>query len=146
MFDLTNVETGDNFAPIPSGTYSAFVDKCEFKTSEKGSEYLNVAFKICGDDYMNRLVFNVYNLFHPKEQVRNIALSDITKLLLASGIDKKTLTFNSRESLLESVYSCRIDLVVGIKKDPGYEDKNVVKGYKSTISEPTAISTTDIPF
>ena len=72
MFEIGKQEITDDFAPVPKGLYNAFVDKAEFKTSKAGAEYLNASFKLFGEHYANRVVFNIYNVFHTKEQVKNI--------------------------------------------------------------------------
>lgn len=136
--DLTNVKDEGVFSPIPEGEYPACVDSVEWKESKAGAEYLNVKFKITGDNYANRLVFNIYNVFNTSEKARNIALADIKKLLTANG--ETEMKYKTKEELAAKVSSCKVILKVGIRGD-SYGEKNTIKGYK-----PLTVNSEVIPF
>lgn len=140
--DLTDVSTESSFDPLPDGQYKSYVDGAEFKESKAGSEYLNLKFKIFSGQYSNRVFFNIMNLFHDKEQVRNIALADLKKMLMASGFE--SMKFDSKEDLLEAVLSCRCEVKLGNKTD-SYGTKNTIKGYQP-LKEDDQEDDTDCPF
>jgi len=124
--DLTNVS---EFNLLEAGNYNAHVERAEFKESKAGSRYLNVMFKT--DKGVT--VFSMYNLFHDKEMVRNIALADLKKLLTASGFKDGGLKFTNESDLLESVLSCRCEIKVAVKLDSQFGDKNIIKGYSPIV-------------
>lgn len=148
MFDLKEVEVQDGFAPIPNGSYSSFVDKVEFKTSKKGQEYLSLGFKIFGAEYENRVVFSIYNINHPTEQAKNIALADIKKMLLATGLTEDKMNFQSKEALAEAVSAVRCNIVLRTRTQEGYNPSNEIKGYAPLENEAPEQSFTkdQIPF
>lgn len=147
MFDLTKTEIQDDYAPIPNGLYPVYVDEVSWKQSKAGAEYLNVKFKVFGENYTNRVLWNVYNVMHPKEQVRNIAFSDIKKMLLASGVDESSMTFTEKEQLAAAVKDVRCMVKVSTKTDD-YGAKNVIKGYEELDEkiEETKFDRDSIPF
>jgi len=149
MFDLTDVSSEDNYAPITDGTYPAYVEKADFRESKAGTEYLNLQFKIFGERSAGRVFFNIMNVFHEKEQVRNIALGELKRMFSASGITD--MKFNSKEELLESVLTCRMQVKLGNKTD-SYGTKNVIKGYSkleesdNDILGSGGMDSNDVPF
>jgi len=145
MFNLNELPEEEGFSPLPRGEYPAFVDKLEWKTSKAGAEYLSLGFKVFGENYANRIVFTMFNLFHPKEQVRNIALGQIRTLLVASGFAKDKLNFNTKEDLAKAVLECRCKIKVSVKEDE-YGKKNEVKGYSKLEETDNNLTSDDIPF
>ena len=131
MFDLTSVKDDNDFSPVPQGFYNVEVEGLEWKMSKAGSEYLNMKLNIFGENYTNRKLFHTFNLFHDKEQVRNIALADIKKIFVASGVDVSKLTSLDKDGLIEILSTCKMQAKVTIKQDMNYGDKNEVKGWKA---------------
>jgi len=149
MFEIGKTEVQDEYAPIPNGMYPAFVDEVMFKASKAGAEYMNVKFKIFGDNYANRVVWNIYNVMHPKEQVRNIAFGDLKKMFTANGMEESEMDFTSKEQLAAAVKDCRVYLKLTQKTDD-YGTKNVIKGYdvldEKNKSSTTSFTADSIPF
>lgn len=137
MFNLNEVELQNDFEVLPSGWYNANIDSMEWKTSKAGAEYLNVKWKL---EENNRVVFDVFNLFHPKDQVRNIALAAIKKILIAKGAEK--LDFATKEELAEALAYSNVDIKLGVSSTPEYGPQNTIKGYKKSES----IKAEDMPF
>ena len=119
MWDLTEVKT---FDIVPQGTHTATVSKVEFKESKAGAEYLNLALKTDAGN-----VFVLMNINHPKEEVRNIALAELKRLLTAAKFS--SLKFESKEQLAEVLENARFNITVKHKTDD-YGTKAVVSGYK----------------
>ena len=123
MFDFTNVEEQKNY--VDAGVYDAHVEKAEFKMSQAGSEYLSVGFQL---DKEKMFVWEIFNVFHPKDQVRNIAMSQLKGLLAASGIDASKMAKVGKEELLEHVLTCRCSMKLKVVNDD-YGTKNKVVSY-----------------
>ena len=119
MFDLSEVKA---FDIVPQGTHTATVTKVEFKESKSGSEYLNLTLKTDSGN-----VFVIMNINHPKEEVKNIALAELKRLLTAAKFS--TLKFESKEQLAEALENARFNITVKHKTDD-YGTKAVVSGYK----------------
>jgi hypothetical protein len=115
MFDVANAK--DQYSALPAGNYSAYVDEAEFKISKTGSEYLSIVWEIFGDKYKGKKIFENYNLLHDKEQVRNIALASMKKMMLASGFKIEALKFESKEALVKMVLQCRVQLKLAVKEE-----------------------------
>ena len=151
MFDLTNVEASNDFEPIPSGEYPACISKLEWKTSKAGAKYLNIGFKVTGEKYTNRVIFNSLNLYHPKENVKNIAMQELKKILMASGCAADKLNFKDDEALLLVLSQVVLTVNVIVRQESDYPAKNVIRGYKplavsiNTANNPN-ITATEIPF
>lgn len=135
MFNLTDLKVENDYDVIPAGTYQAYVDKSYWKTSNAGAEYLNVMWRITGPTQANRVVFDILNLFHEKEQVRNIALATLKKIMLASGYSEDSLKFETKEQLVERVLNCRCDIKVGVRTSAEFGDQNTIKGYAPTLEQ-----------
>lgn len=147
MFNIGTAEISNDYEVIPRGLYPAFVEKVEFKQSKAGAEYMNVTFKIFGEKYANRIVWNIYNVMHAKEQVRNIAFGDLKKMFIASGFKEDALTFTSKEELAEAVSAVRCMIKLDVKTDD-YGTKNTIKGYQELDEnlEKNSFDATNIPF
>ena len=150
MFDIGKAETSDgDFSPLPTGYYKSFVDKAEWKTSKAGAEYLNLAFKIFGEQYENRMVFTTYNLFHEKEQVRNIAMGDLKKMFTASGLKEDQMNFATKEDLVAAVLTVRCRIKLSVRKSEEYGDSNEIKSYAAlddSSNSKAAMPVDNVPF
>lgn len=152
MLDLSKHEIEDSgFDLIPNGYYPAFVDKVIMKQSSAGPNYVNINWKIFGNDYNNRVVFQMLNINNSNEVAKRIALDSLKKLLTASGMKDEQMNFANEEELLTALSSCRCDIYVKTSKaQNGYPAKNDVGNFQpltegvGTDSNP--ISPDDIPF
>jgi len=146
MFNLKDTKDDGGFTPIPPQDYPAFIEKAEWLTSKAGADYLNIKFKIFGEVYANRVVFHILNLMHPKDQVKNIAMVDLKRMMVAAGFNEDKLTFTSKEELIDALLTVRVTIKVGIKKDE-YGEKNIIKGYSPLSEESSQLFNKDeIPF
>ncbi len=114
----------------------------EFKTSKAGAEYLNLQWRLIES---NRVVFDVLNIFHDKEQVRNIALASVKKMLVASGFEGD-LSFPNKDALCNALAEVRCDVFLKIDEQDGYEPKNKIVNYSKTKEEQPAVDTSNMPF
>jgi len=61
--DLTGVEAGGDFEPIPNGAYPCTVFDVEQRTGkDSGQPYLSVQFKVQGGEYDGRRLWSNYSL------------------------------------------------------------------------------------
>ena len=130
MFDFSNVEEQGTFKPVPAGLYPAYVSQAEFKDSKAGARYLSVCFTLFGDNYEGRKVYTNFNLFHQKDTVKNIAMSQLLSMLMASGHEKSKIKANSEDELLNIIADCRCMVKVAIRVSEGYGEQNEIKGYQ----------------
>ena len=111
--------SGD-FSPVPAGWYDCLVDKSEGGKTQKGDEKLSMTFVINTGEYQGRLFFGTFVYGHPKEQVANIARSQMAKIAQVGGIDPKTP---------DQFENARVGVKVGVKAAQGeYKAKNEIKG------------------
>ena len=95
-FDLKNeelIEMADgnsaDYAPIPEGWYDMVVDKAEAGKTQKGDEKLSLTFMVNSGEHQGRLVFANMVYGHPKQQVQQIAQSQMAKISSCACIDPK---------------------------------------------------------
>jgi hypothetical protein len=135
MFDLTNVEES-KFEPLQPGEYKVSVDGAEWKVSKAGHRFLNV--KLRTDE--NRVVFDNFNLSHPDEKVKMIAMAQLKNLMVSAGYAANKMNWNSEEALLQALDGCECN--ARLKIDGEY---NRVTGYKP-LHPGDKIKKEDIPF
>jgi len=147
MFNLSNVEVqNDDYALIPNGYYPAYIEKAEWKASASGVEYVNVQWKIFGEDYNNRVVFQMLHIQNANEVAKRIAMESLVKMLEASGVDKKDMNYDSKEALIGGILGSRCEIFVSTQKGTGgYQDKNEVKNYQKLTTKVDASQTPSEP-
>lgn len=149
MFDLTQVEVKDSYSLIPRGSYPAVVDKAEWKKTKKGDDYLNIQWKILGDNFGGRVLFQMLNLGNSNEKAKEIAFQDLASMLMASGMKKSDLKFNDNHQVTAAVLGARVNIYIMVESNEGYEDQNVVKGFnplKLEEEKKKTITNADVPF
>ncbi|MFZ8934073.1 MAG: DUF669 domain-containing protein [Bacteriovoracaceae bacterium] len=144
MFDLTNVEESNGeFKALPAGTYPAFVDGLEKRTSKTGNDYLAVRFKTFGENHANRTLFTNFNIWHANAKPKEIALSQVKSLLKASGVTE--FKFKDENEFLDAIATARCTIKINNYTDATYGEKNDIKGYLP-LDETAITETSDIPF
>ena len=88
-------EQKDNFTPIREGRYIVQMIESEIKCSQAGNDYLAVRYEIIGvpegvdqigdPEFVGRLVFDNYNLWHSKPDVAQRAWQDIDNVCAATN-------------------------------------------------------------
>jgi len=141
MFNFTDVNTND-FSPLAPGLYKAFVEECIFKTTKAGTgEYLNVQFKLPDE---NRVVFGIFNLLNPNPKAVEIAMKDVTSMLIAMGYKQEDLAGIEKHMLLEMIDQKDVMLKLKIEKNEQYGEQNKIVGYYPVKAPKTPIID-DIP-
>ena len=132
-FDSTEVK--DEFAPIPTGEYTAKITESEWRWSKNNPEnqYLALVMVIVDGDFTGRKLFVNLNLKHPKDQVKNIAMQELKRICNAAGVYRIE---NDSQELHGIPFIVKLQLSVD-----GFETK--VKGYKAIDGDaiPTTITT-----
>lgn len=133
-FDADNVEPSQPRTLIPTGDYSAVIEKVtEKENSKKNGSYLEFVFQIIAGPSENRKVFDLLNTKNPSRQAVDIANATMSAILRAVGVPRPV---NEDEI-------CNIPLVitVGVSTDksgnPAFNGKqrNIITGYKA-LNEP----------
>jgi hypothetical protein len=143
--DFTKEYDSKGFSVMPCGTYTATVEKAEYKASKKdGTEYLSLMFRFDN----NRVVFNIYNIFNKNDTARNVAMGELKQLLIAQGTDVAKLASVTKESLVQLLTNGgKIDVEVGIREDSFGEKNTIKKVTKSTAVAPVVtVKKDEIPF
>ena len=88
---LSGVKMGDlshdTSGLLPVGQYKAVVDKLNVKTSTKGDQYLNIQFRLAGNErYDNKPVWADFHIFNSNVQAREISGGAIRSLLATAGM------------------------------------------------------------
>lgn len=121
-FNPNNYEdVKDNNSLIPKGEYEAVIDKATWEQTKAGTgHYLKLEF-VLTKEYANRRIWEIINLDNPNPQA--VEIGNRTLATICRKLHIEMLTDYSQ--LLDTP----IMLVVGIKKDDYYGDKNKVWNY-----------------
>jgi len=119
------------FENIPNDDYTAILEKSEAKVTKETASlpksqqvtYLNFQWKITEGQYKGRTLFNILNINHEKDNVREIAMKELATI--CDACEKVSI------SDTEELHGIEITIVVGTDKGSAqYPPKNVIRGYK----------------
>jgi hypothetical protein len=116
------------YQPIPAGVYTAIIEDSEKKLSKSRNNYLNLKIRIVEGQYKDRYVWDILNLWHSNEKVKNIARGTLGKIQEAVNVPDV-----SDSSML---HNKPMKVKLAIQPDEGYGPKNTVKGYKPVAGNP----------
>lgn len=134
-FDSTTVvsnEIPSDFGAIPEGKYLVHIAETEEKMSNAGNKYLNLKLQILDGEYKNRYLWDIVNLWHPKDNVRDIASQTMASICRATGILKPATS--------EELHNKPLTASISLETDSQYGDQNRVKKYLPNGSAVSAVS------
>ncbi len=146
MFDLTKkIESSND--PLVEGYYQVVVEKAEWKSSKNNpqNEYVNLKYKVTGEESRNRVFFSMLNLINSNETARNIAMSELQNMCLAMGAKMEQLNL-TKDQIIPAILDRPMIVKLAIKED-SYGKKNVIREYREIAPKQTApVSMDSIPF
>ena len=87
QFNASNVDTTDNFAPIPEGVYRALVASAEERpTKASGGLGLNVQYEVVEGTHKGRKLFHWINLRNNNKTAEEIGHKELARLCLATNV------------------------------------------------------------
>ena len=118
--DLTEVEdTGGSFEPIPEGTYELMAEDWEQKISKAGNKYLKVTYRVQGENYANRVIWENFTISGSS----TVGISRLRQWVVAVGGDPaQPLNRNAISDLMFETFMAKI----GIEKNDQYGDSNKI--------------------
>lgn len=137
-FDSTQIvsnEIPSDFGAIPEGKYLVHIAETEEKISNAGNKYLNLKLQILDGEYKNRYLWDIVNLWHPKDNVRDIASQTMASICRATGILKPSTS--------EELHHKPLTASISLETDSQYGDQNRVKKYLPSLYDqesPSAVS------
>ena len=123
-FDSTQVmsnEIPSDFGAIPEGKYLVQIAETQEKISGSGNKYLNLKLQILDGEYKNRFLWDIINLWHPKDNVREIASQTMASICRATNILKPSTS--------EELHYKPLRASISLETDSQYGDQNRVKKY-----------------
>jgi len=123
-FDSTSIisnEIPSDFGAIPEGKYLVQIAETEEKISNSGNKYLNLKLQVLEGDYKNRYLWDIINLWHPKDNVREIAQQTMKSICNATNVLKPQTS--------EELHYIPLRASVSLETDSQYGDQNRVKKY-----------------
>ncbi len=115
--------TAESHGLTPDGVYPAKIVDSERKTSKAGNQYLSVKINVDDGSYYGREVWEILNLWHPKDVVRFYAGKKLDQIL--SAVNK-----GERVGDTEELHHIPFRVKLGYENGAnGYKAKNVVKKY-----------------
>jgi hypothetical protein len=108
---------------LPRGEYKATVVASEMKETRSGGEMLRLEFQILEGQFLNRKVWENYNLVNISEQAVRIGKGQLSSLCRAIGVGQMK---DSSE-----LHYKPLKITVGVKKasDSSYGDQNKITNY-----------------
>lgn len=77
--------------PLPEGTYDVVaVDSEKSELGSGNGHKLTVKFEVASEKHKGRYLWENFNLWHQKEQVRKIAAADLSRLMKAVDLEQIT--------------------------------------------------------
>jgi hypothetical protein len=138
-FDAEQVKPQEAFEPVPEGWYVMAIRNSEAKpTKDNESGYLVFEIEVLEGEHKGRKIFDNLNLWNKSVQASEIAQRQLSAYCHATGV--LVLTDSNQ------LHGIPLKAKIGIKSDPGYDPRNVVKAVKH-IQEvtPGAVSAGTIP-
>ena len=121
--DLSTVEdTGGSFEPIPEGTYELMAEDWEQKISKAGNKYLKVTYRVQGENYANRVVWENFTISGANPTVR---ISRLKQWMVATGSDATELNQDAVNNLMMETFMAKI----GIEKSAEWGDSNKIVAF-----------------
>lgn len=139
-FDSTAIESNEvpsDFGAIPDGKYLVHIAESEEKISNAGNKYLNLKLQILDGEYRNRYVWDIINLWHPKDNVRDIASQTMASICRATGILKPVTS--------EELHFKPLTASISLETDSQYGDQNRVKKYLPSLYDQESPTVTSAP-
>ena len=123
-FDSTQIvsnEIPSDFGAVPEGKYLVHIAETEEKMSGAGNKYLNLKLQILDGEYKNRFLWDIVNLWHPKDNVREIAQQTMASICRATNTLKPATS--------EELHHKPLRVSISMETDSQYGDQNRVKKY-----------------
>tara|TARA_R110001606_G_scaffold181740_4_gene328480 strand:+ start:184 stop:681 length:498 start_codon:yes stop_codon:yes gene_type:complete len=118
--DLSTVEdTGGSFEPIPEGTYELMAEDWEQKISKAGNKYLKVTYRVQGENYANRVIWENFTISGANPTV---GISRLKQWMIATGSNATELNRDAVNNLMMENFMAKI----GIEKNDQYGDSNKI--------------------
>ena len=124
FFDSTQIQSNEvssNFGAIPEGKYLVHISETEEKISEAGNKYLKIHLQVLEGDYKNRILWDIVNLWHPKDNVREIAEQTMKSICNAVNVLKPEIP--------QEIYHKPLRASITVEDDSQYGEQNRVKKY-----------------
>lgn len=134
---------GGDFAPLPDGWYTCQCDKVELKNSKSSDgQYLNFQWRVIGEDYRNRVIFDMVMVHGSADAVR-IGKDTLWTICEAAGIDG----FKDTSELV----GITVDVRVTVEKGKGdWPDRNRIRKFQPAKTgqapPPGFMTDDDVPF
>ena len=118
--DLPKDETPD-FSPLPEGTYTTTIQKCEVKDSKNGGEYFNFQLSVNGGEFDKRFIFGMVTKKNANEKAEAIGHGQLRTIMESCGV----ATLTDTDQLIGGLVEVR----VAVEEYNGTK-RNVIKGWK----------------
>ena len=138
-FDINDLPESENsFEPIPAGLYPAEISAAESKPTKDGNgQLINIQWKVIGENYSNRVIFNTLNVKNQSEAAERIGKEQLRSLMRVLNISKLTNT--------DQLIGGKAFIKVSVKPESGeYQARNEVKAYRplvGVVSAKSAVAT-----
>jgi len=122
--DLTEVEdTGGSFEPIPEGTYELMAEDWEQKISKAGNKYLKVTYRVQGENYANRVVWENFTISGANPTV---GISRLKQWMVSTGSDATELNQDAVNNLMMETFMAKIGIEKREYNGTEYVDNKIV--------------------
>ncbi len=124
MFNTAGIDTTDNFAPLPAGTYNAVVVESNVLDTKAGTgTYAKMQLKVLDGEFAGRVIFHNITLTNPNPTAVEIGQKHMA--LLCNAVGKATIQDT------QELHNQPLQVQVKVKKDAEWGDSNEVVTYKA---------------
>lgn len=108
--DLSNIAFDMPGSLMKKGEYPAKIERVEKRTTKAGTgEYYSIMFRITGEKYANKCLFQNYNIKNPNSIAVEKGLQQLTALAVNAGVSKEQLKNFSAEMLADKTVNIYVD-------------------------------------
>jgi len=123
-----------DFEELPEGTYEALLENVEWRTSDKGHEWLSLQFEILSEGFENRKYFGA--IFYSNESFLNQNIKLTMRCGAAVGVDIEAEDFEVPEESLVEAFQDGIGQEVDLKLTNWKSKKTGKSGQNFIVDEP----------
>ncbi|MGH2272691.1 DUF669 domain-containing protein [Anaerohalosphaeraceae bacterium U12dextr] len=135
-FNANEVDSTNDFDPIPAGKYLAMITGSQMKeTKNKTGSYLELTFQVLEGEYKGRLLWARLSLTHSNEVTAKIARGHLSAICKAVGV------LTPRDSV--ELHNLPLVINVKVKKRTDNDElTNDIRGFskQQTAAAPAAVS------
>lgn len=111
FLSLKDVETTNDFSPMPVGEYVLRVEQAEVRDTKSGTgKYIRATMTVVGGKYEGRKVWHNFNIVNKTPEAVMIGKQELKRMLVASGIPEDKTDIQNLGDIVGITFGATIDI------------------------------------